>query len=228
MVEYSIKTAEGLAAFIDNLLNEHAIDIYLDNRERNRPKVKAAIQKRFGEDQPTVTFRSGDSDLDDLFYHIINPKNITGKLNRGGRKYGANFIWSDICRNGLGPHQYDRVAKTAREIVLEELEKEDGTGEKALAYLESKATDPTQRWRARVNWVEFLASYAQRERIVRDPAYVRFEEEISGEKIDIDAVKKSLPSFVAFEKISLIARKLMQDEDSNIKEKAAEILGGEI
>ena len=209
----NIKNLEGLSAYIDGLLDRSAAEIYLINKKQNTPKVARAVQGLFGEDQPTIVFRSGNSDVDALFYQLIDPKNITGKVRRGGREAECNLIWSDICRNGAGPNQYERISMEARRLALEELEKEDETGEKALTYLENKALDSSQRWRARRDWVELLGSYAHRERITRDPSYVQYHEKLmSGETIDVEAVRIELPKSATAERLYLIAEKILKYE----------------
>ncbi|MCK4589732.1 MAG: hypothetical protein KAT77_04755 [Nanoarchaeota archaeon] len=212
MVEYNIQKLEKLSARIDNLLDKSAMQIYRANKRRNKPKVIREMEGLFGEDQVTIDCRSGDSEIDDLLSHIIDPKNITGTINRGGKKYEANLIWSDILRNGLGPNQYERIAGEARRLALRQLEKEDGTGEKALSYLESKAMDPTQRLRARRDWVGFLNSYAHAERLVRDLDYVECQELLRMESIDVKAVRNKLPSSVTTYRIYCSAEKILDYE----------------
>jgi len=213
MTEHNVQKLEELAAHINNLLDKSAMKIYLANRRQSLPRIAGEIQGLFGEDQPIIVFRSGDSNLDTLFYDLINPENITGKIRRGRREYECNLIWEDICRNGLGVNQYERISQEARRLTLRKLEKEDKTGEKAFSYLENKALDPTQRQRARRDWVGFLSSYAHCERLTRDPAYVQYHEEfMRGEKIDVEAVKSRLPNSATPERLYLAAERIMNHE----------------
>jgi len=209
MVEYSIQKLEGLAAHIDHLLDTSAAEIYAANRRQNAPKVARAIQGLHGEDQPIIVFRSGDSDLDALFYDLINPKKITGTVKRAGRTYECNLIWGDICRNGLGPNQYERIAKEARRHTLRELEKQDPSGETSLKYLETKATQPEQRGRARRDWVEFLGLYAHLQRLTRDGSYLQGYEESIGEKIDIESLRAELPNSFTSDRLLSTAERIL-------------------
>jgi len=213
MVEYNFDTLERLAAHIHNLMETDGDRIYDENRRRNAPRVAAAFQGHGGEDIPAVVFQSGDSGVDELFYHLIDPKTILGTVRRGGREYRCNFIFEDICRNGLGPNQYERIAKEARSHILEVLQQQDHSGEEALTYLETHALDSHQRQRARRNWVDALQSYAHQERLTRDPAYVAYRERFTrGESIDVEGIRQQLPSSVNPDRLLSIAVRIMDRE----------------
>jgi len=210
MVEYELGTLEGLASHIDRLLDERGREIYHENRDRHLPVVLDAMQGVFGEDQPEIAFASGDEKVDALFFHLLDPSTITCAINRGGGFKDCNTLLNDICRNGLGPNQYEKIAGYARRLILRELEAADPTGEEALTYLEERATSPVERWKARRDWVGFLNSYATSERITRDSTYVAERERyLRGEKIDVAKIRKSLPSGVTHERLHRIAVEIM-------------------
>lgn len=210
MVKYTVNGLERLAAHIDHLLTENATEIYILNRERNTPRVVSAIQGQEVEGLE-VDFSSEDAQIDDLFYHIISPEEITGTINPGrANERECNLIWDDICRNGLGANQYERVAQRARMLILEELDKQDPSGEAAYEYLEEKVLDPNQRWRARRDWISSFKDYAHRDRLTRDPEYVEeCKKWNGGQNIDVEAIKEGLPQFANARRMYSIVKIVM-------------------
>ncbi|MBR9704747.1 hypothetical protein GOV12_05005 [Candidatus Pacearchaeota archaeon] len=210
MVEIRFETLEKLAGYIDDLLNRDVHAIYLADRSEKLPQVAEDKMGLFKGYKSVVVIDSSDSEVDSLFYEIIDPGNVNGVVRNYGKKHNCNLIWEEICKEGLGIEQCERISREARRLSLLELEKKDGNGLIALKYLETKALDINQRWVARIDWIGFLESYSHRERLLRDPHYVFSCERFNGgEEIDIERVRASLPEKITQRTLYNIAKKVM-------------------